>query len=110
MPRKKVRHTERIEKKIPSKIRVRKDLNADALLGAIRKEFEEIPDFRTEDVDINPSDALMSAFAMFSLKDPLFLRFDKRRADETEHQNLRNIYGIEAIPSDSRMRGINDEM
>ncbi len=30
----------------PSKIKVRKHLNADAMFGAIRNEFEKIPEFR----------------------------------------------------------------
>ena len=52
----------------------------------------------------------MSAFAMFSLKAPSLLNFDERRKDEAECQNLKNIYGIENIPSDSRMREISDEI
>jgi len=52
----------------------------------------------------------MSAFAMFSLKDPSLLQFDNRLHDEVEGQNLKNIYGIENVPSDSRMREIGDEI
>ena len=52
----------------------------------------------------------MSAFAMFSLKDLSLLKFDERRKEEAECQNLKNIYDIENIPSDSRMREINDEI
>ena len=52
----------------PSKIKLPKHLNADALFTAIRREFEKIPEFRTGDIKISIPDALMSAFAMFSLK------------------------------------------
>ena len=92
------------------KIRLRKYLNADALLSTIRCEFDKIPDFRKGDVNISITDALMSAFAMFSLKDSSLLEFDQRREKEAECQNLKNIYGIENIPSDSRMREIDDEI
>jgi len=94
----------------PSKIKLRKHLNADALFTAIRREFEKIPEFRTGDVEISIPDALMSAFAMFSLKDPSLLQFDNRREDLAECQNLKSIYGIRNIPSDSRMREIGDEI
>ncbi len=96
--------------KIPSKIKKRKHLNADAFFADISHEFEKIPEFRTGDVEISIPDALMSAFAMFSLKIPSLLKFDERRKDETECQNLKNIYGIENVPSDSRMREICDEI
>jgi len=68
----------------PSKIKLRKHLNADALFMAIRREFEKIPEFRTGDVGISMGDALMSAFAMFSLKDPSLLKFDERRKEDAE--------------------------
>ena len=110
MPKRKNRFGCQTQEEVPSKIRVRKHLNADALFSAIRREFDKIPDFRTGDVDISITDALMSAFAMFSLKDPSLLQFDNRREDEAECQNLKSIYGIEAIPSDSRMREIDDEI
>jgi len=81
---------------------VRKHLSADALIKAIRADFQEIPDHRAENAKIPLDDALMSAFAMFHLKDPSLLAFDKRRKDEPE--NLRSVYGIGSIPCDSQMR------
>ncbi len=49
---------------------MRKHLSADALIGAIRERFETITDPRNGKPQICLPDALMSAFAMFSLKDP----------------------------------------
>ncbi len=46
----------------------------------------------------------MSAFAMFSLKSPSLLAFDKIRAED----NLQSIYGIERVPCDTSMREILD--
>ena len=76
------------------KIRLRKQLNVDALFGSIRQEFDKIPEFRTGNIDISIPDTLMSAFAIFSLKDPSLLQFDNRRKNPAESQNLKNIYGI----------------
>jgi len=42
----------------------------------------------------------MSAFAMFSLKSPSRLAFDKERTEG----NLERIYGIERVPCDTHMR------
>jgi len=92
----------------PSKAKVRKYLSADALFKTIRNQFKLIKDFRKGDTTISLCDALMSAFAMFSLKDPSLLAFDERRKEE-DH-NLENIYGIEQIPCDSRMREIIDDV
>jgi hypothetical protein len=50
------------------------------------------------------SDALLSAFAMFSLKDPSLLAFDERRGDA----NMKVLFGIGQIPSDTQMREILD--
>ena len=80
--------------------KARKHLSADALFHLVRSGFATIPDPRCEDVDISLTDALMSAFAMFSLKAPSLLAFDKERAEG----NLHTIYGIERVPCDTHMR------
>ena len=66
--------------------------------------FDHIPDYRPPDAEIALTDALMSAFAMFSLKAPSLLAFDKERAEG----NLHTIYGIERVPCDTHMREILD--
>jgi hypothetical protein len=87
--------------------RIRKDLNADALIQTVRSGFEALAEHRTGAVDIPLADALMSAFAMFSLKDPSLLAFEKRRDPDS---NLRAMYRIGKIPSDTRMREICDRV
>ncbi|MCP4991604.1 MAG: transposase, partial [Colwellia sp.] len=94
--------------KTPSKSKVSKHLSADALFKLLRSGFDKIPDHRSEDVKISLTDALMSGFAMFSLKDPSLLFFEKRRRDG--NHNLNTIYGIGNIPSDTSMREISDEV
>lgn len=82
----------------------RKHLSADALFRLVRNGFARIPDDRAEDKEISLTDALMSAFAMFSLKSPSLLAFDKERVEG----NLQTIYGIERAPCDTQMREIID--
>jgi hypothetical protein len=82
----------------------RKHLSADALLSKLRSGFGDITDHRSGDVDISLSDALMSAFAMFSLKAPSLLAFDKERPAD----NLQRVYGLERVPCDTSMREILD--
>jgi hypothetical protein len=79
---------------------VRQHLSADALLRVVRSGFATIPDPRCADVDISLTDTLMSAFAMFSLKAPSLLAFDKERAEG----NLHTLYGIQRVPCDPYMR------
>lgn len=82
----------------------RKHLSADALFRLVRSAFDQLPDHRSDDVDIALSEAFMSAFAMFLLKSPSLLAFDQERAE----RNGGTIYGIERVPCDTRMRAILD--
>ena len=78
----------------------RKHLSADALFRLVRSGFATIPDDRGGETEISLTDALMSAFAMFSLKSPSLLAFDKQRVEG----NLGTIYGIGHVPCDTQMR------
>src|SRR5215475_622147 len=82
--------------------KVRKHLCADALLRSLQDVFSHIPDHRKGDTAIPLGDALMSALAMFSLKSPSLLAFDKVRAEA----NVQSIYGIGRVPCDTSMREI----
>lgn len=84
------------------KTTVRKHLNADALNGAIRKSFAQIPEPANSEYFIPLADCLMSGYAMFSLKDPSLLAFERRRI--AEQHNLESIFGIKQAPSDTQMR------
>ena len=83
---------------------VRKHLSADALFRLVHSGFASLPEHRPEDAEISFTDALMSAFAMFSLKAPSLLAFDKERAEG----NVHTIYGIARVPCDTHMRQILD--
>jgi Transposase DDE domain len=83
---------------------VRKYLSADALFGLLRSGFADIAEHRPGKPDISLTDALMSAFAMFSLKSPSLLAFDQERTEG----NLQRVYGMERVPCDTAMREILD--
>ena len=84
--------------------KVRKHLCADALLRSVQDIFCQPPEHRIGDPEIPLSDAPMSAFAMFSLKAPSLLAFDKERTED----NLQRVYGIGRVPCDTSMREILD--
>ena len=88
----------------PAARKVRKHLSADALYALVRAGFAKVGDHRDPRATIPLPDALMSAFAMFSLKDPSLLAFQERRSDP----NLKTLFGIGQIPSDTQMREILD--
>ena len=56
---------------------VRKHLSADALIRSVRTFFEEVGETRKGTAQIPMEDALMSSYAMFSLKDPSMLALTK---------------------------------
>jgi len=82
-------------------------LSADALFQLVRHAFSKVPEHRPLNIEISLGDALMSGFALFSLKDPSLLAFDERRAAP---ENLQRLYHIQQIPSDTQMRTILDDV
>jgi hypothetical protein len=83
---------------------VRKYLSADALFSMLRSGFADIAEHRPGTPDISLTDALMSAFALFSLKSPSLLAFDQERTAG----NVQRVYGMERVPCDTAMREIRD--
>ena len=82
-------------------------LSADTLFQQLYRFFSQVPEHRPLNVEISLADALMSGFALFSLKDPSLLAFDERRA---KPENLQRVYHIQNIPSDTQMRTILDSV
>lgn len=88
-------------------MKTRKNISGQKLLKALRKEFSNLPDQRTIS-NISMQDAAMSALAIFKLKFSSLLEFDKHSKDEQKAHNLKSIFGIKNIPSDTQMRTILD--
>jgi hypothetical protein len=93
---------------LPTEGRLRKHLSADALIVALHRcsEATKVPDKGMPSISLH--DALMSGFAMMTLKDPSLLAFDLRRT--TEEHNLRSVYHMKDIPCGTRMRARLDEV
>lgn len=87
----------------------RKHLSAEGLLKVARRKFAAIPD--AEGNEIALVDHLMSGLALFGLKYPSLLQFEHdQREEETTRANLKALYGIERVPSDTRFRERLDEV
>src|SRR2546427_5622008 len=84
--------------------RPRRPLHFDALLQLARCRFEKLPEQR-RCPDVRLADPLMAGLALCSLKDPSLLAFQRRTLDH----NLRSVFGLSAIPSDTQLRTILDE-
>ena len=52
----------------------------------------------------------MSGLAVFGLKYPSLLQFERGHTDETTRHNLKSLYGIEQAPSDTWLRERLDEL
>jgi len=81
-------------------------LKIDRLHGFIKHKFKQIIDIREDNLSIDLDDALMSGYAMFSLKDSSLLEFNNERTARAA--NLKEVYKINKAPSDSGMREILD--
>ncbi|MCK5612321.1 hypothetical protein KAR91_61180 [Candidatus Pacearchaeota archaeon] len=85
---------------------LRKHLSASGLLKIVYQQFSKIPDVLnfSRNVSISLSDHLMSGLAVFGLKCPSLLDFDKRRSDNVIAQNLRDLYHVKTAPCDTYLR------
>jgi len=82
-------------------------ISMDTELAKARKLFENIPDPRAGNIVYRLSDIFMSGLAMFSLKYDSLLNFDQQTA--MERANLKAVYGVEEVCSDTHLRRILDE-
>ena len=80
-----------------------RDLHYDVLVRRARERFATIPDARRTPTFSLP-DTLLAGLAVFALKDPSLLAFQRRASD----QNLRTVFGLAAVPGDSQMRAVLD--
>lgn len=86
-----------------------KALSVKSLLKVVREVFDFIPNHRRER-KISLTDVLMSALAVFSIKSPSLLAFDKHRLEGIVRHNLKTLYRVKNAPSDTYMREILDEV
>jgi hypothetical protein len=78
----------------------RKHLSVESLNDKLRKRFMELSDYRDPNrIAIPLVDAIMSAFAMFTLKIPSMLALDEYRLNATHSKNLASLFGIDRVLS-----------
>jgi len=84
------------------------NLSAKGLLNCVRKTFTGISEPSSGNQGnrkkISLTNCLMSALAMFKMKMPSLLQFDKSLEDDTIKENLKNLFGIDHVPCDTYMR------
>ena len=84
------------------KPRMRKHLCLPGLLKRARQRFSCIKDSVTRQVNISLTDCLMSGLAIFGMKYPSLLQFDKElRTKKMVMHNLQTLYHIQNVPSDT---------
>ena len=81
----------------------RKYLSAPGLIKTVCQQFSKIPDPREvgKKTTISFRDHLMSGLAVFGLKCPSLLDYDRKRNENATAQNLRDLYHVENPPSDT---------
>src|SRR2546428_14130451 len=79
----------------------------DNLINLLKEKFGQVKDSRSAVNSIKPlADALLAGLALFALKDRSLLQFIERLKERSS--NLRSIFKIETIMSDTAMRQIID--
>jgi hypothetical protein len=91
-----------------SEAKERQHLSADALYRLVRSVFREVADPRSETAEISLCDSLMAGFAVFALKAPSLLAFDKQRC--SDEVNLKAIFGLKQVPCDTQLRTVLDDV
>lgn len=91
-------------------MQTRRNISGAALHRIIASTFQETPDYRQRysSRSLGLKDVLMSGFAVFALKYPSLLQFDKQRSKDKG--KLKALFGIDNAPSDTQMREIIDQV
>ena len=88
-----------------------KELLMSRLLKEVKCSFEKIANpVERREKSISLSDCLLSGLAIFSLKYASLLQFDKDKRMPSKEYNLKKLYGIKVIPSDTYLRERLDEL
>lgn len=90
----------------------KKHLTASSLIRTVANLFKKVSCPRGLDntSKISIQDHLMSGLAVFGLKCPSLLDYDRKRRDAPTAHNLKTLYHVEAPPSDTYLRQRLDEV
>jgi predicted transposase YbfD/YdcC len=86
-------------------------LKADDMIKSLRGHFSKFTDRRDPlRVEIPMEDFFISGYAVYSLKFSSLLNFETEMKDKRNFSNMKGLFGVERIPSDTRMREVIDEV
>lgn len=90
----------------------KKHLSAPGLLQNVYNSFKKIPDTREFSTSgaIPLTSHLMSGLAVFGLKCSSLLEFDRKRKNPPTAENLKSLYQVNTVPSDTYLRERLDEV
>lgn len=90
----------------------RKHLSMPGLIKTVHKQFSKILDPRefVRNITIPITDHLMSGLAIFGLKCPSLLDYDRKRVDIAIAQNLKDLYFVDKPPCDAYLADRLDEV
>src|SRR5258706_15845635 len=88
-----------------------KSLTVEAIVDLLATTFGDVEDSRTaEQLRYPLHDTLMSGFAVMFFQHASLLQFQRAMEKKRQRSNLQTIFGVQAIPSDTQMREILDEV
>lgn len=87
-----------------------KKLSMSGLLKSLSQYFGSLSEKGKGKHEISLMDCLLSGLAIFSLKYPSLLQFDKSRQNPAMASNMKRLFGIKNIPSDTYLRERLDEL
>ena len=88
--------------------RPQKKIKIEQCISLFSEEFSKFKDPRTGISEIELKDFLLSAYAIFAFKYPSLLSFQNDMEDEKKFYNLKSLFKVERIPSNTHLRDIMD--
>jgi hypothetical protein len=84
-------------------------LTLEAMLHTLSTTFRHMPDpHRADRVTYRLHDTLMSGFAMMFFQHPSLLECQRKMHQRRSRCNLKTLFGVHEVPSDTQMRAILD--
>lgn len=90
--------------------RKQKTIKIEQCISLLSDEFRSFSDPRSGVVEIPLKDFLLSSYAVFALKYSSLLSFEGAMGDEKKLHNVKSLFGIERIPSDTHLRDVMDDL
>jgi len=87
-----------------------KKIKIEQCIDLLFESFSTFKDPRTGFCEIPIQDFLLSSYAVFALKYPSLLSFENDMVDEKKFHNLKTLFGVSRVPSDTHLRDIMDKI